>query len=54
MASVMITGLTEPEGEAERLAHAAGAHRVLYKPASPRGLRAAVEHAVEHVMDWQR
>ena len=43
VAVVMLTGHTEPPGEAERLAHAAGADRILFKPVSPRALRAVVE-----------
>ena len=43
---VLLTGHTEPEGEAERLAHEAGVDRVLFKPASPRSLRAAVEQVL--------
>ena len=43
VAVVMLTGHTEPAGEAERLGRAAGADRVLFKPISPRELRAAVD-----------
>ena len=46
MAVVMLTGHTEPEGEAERLAREAGADRVLFKPVSPRALRAVVDELV--------
>ena len=46
LAVIMLTGHTEPPGEAERLAREAGADCVLFKPVSPRILRVSVEELV--------